>query len=43
MLLTLFKDTSKKSLRGSYPNVENQKEFDYAVQNPEKSLCGFPH
>lgn len=38
MLLTLFKDTSKKSLRGSYPNVENQKEFDYAVQNPEKSL-----
>ncbi|MEM5396476.1 MFS transporter [Staphylococcus gallinarum] len=38
VLLTLFKDTSKKSLRGSYPNVENQKEFDYAVQNPEKSL-----
>ncbi|MGG3571923.1 MFS transporter [Bacillus gobiensis] len=38
VVLTLFKDTSKKSLKGSYPNVENQKEFNYAIQNPKKAL-----
>lgn len=38
VVLTLFKDTSNKSLKGSYPNVENQQEFNYAIQNPKQSL-----
>ncbi|RIP33966.1 MFS transporter [Staphylococcus gallinarum] len=38
VVLLLFKDTSKKSLKGSYPNVETTNEFNYAVQNPKESL-----
>lgn len=38
VVLLLFKDTSKKSLKRSYPNVETTNEFNYAVQNPKESL-----
>ncbi|MCJ0933596.1 MFS transporter [Mammaliicoccus sciuri] len=38
VVLTLFEDTSKKSLKGSYPTVASKKEFVYAVENPKDSL-----
>ncbi|MDT3959370.1 MFS transporter [Staphylococcus kloosii] len=38
VVLTLFTDTANKSLKGSYPNVENQKEYNIAIENPKKSL-----
>jgi MHS family proline/betaine transporter-like MFS transporter len=38
VVLTLFTDTANKSLKGSYPNVENQKEYKIAIENPKDSL-----
>ncbi|MFP4879614.1 MFS transporter [Mammaliicoccus sciuri] len=38
VVLTLFEDTSKKSLKGSYPTVASKKEFVHAVENPKDSL-----
>ncbi|MBO1218249.1 MFS transporter [Mammaliicoccus sciuri] len=38
VILTLFEDTSKKSLKGSYPTVASKKEFVHAVENPKDSL-----
>lgn len=32
VVLTLFEDTSKKSLKGSYPTVASKKEFVHAVE-----------
>ena len=37
-MLTLFKDTSGKSLKGSYPTVASKAEFQEAVENPKDSL-----
>ncbi|MCD8827987.1 MFS transporter [Staphylococcus gallinarum] len=38
VVLFLFKDTSKQSLKGSYPTVATEKEFEMAVENPKDSL-----
>ncbi|MGO3049270.1 MFS transporter [Staphylococcus casei] len=38
VVVFLFKDTSKQSLKGSYPTVANEKEFEIAVENPKDSL-----
>ena len=38
VVLTLFEDTSKKSLKGSYPTVASKKEFVHAAENPKDSL-----
>lgn len=38
VVLTLFEDTSKKSLKGFYPTVASKKEFVHAVENPKDSL-----
>lgn len=38
VVLTLFEDTSKKSLKGSYPTVASKQEFVHAVENPKDSL-----
>ncbi|MCD8842795.1 MFS transporter [Staphylococcus gallinarum] len=38
VVLFLFKDTSKQSLKGSYPTVATKKEFEMAVENPKDSL-----
>ncbi len=38
VVLTLFKDTSGKSLKGSYPTVASKAEFQEAVENPKDSL-----
>ncbi|MCD8826070.1 MFS transporter [Staphylococcus gallinarum] len=38
VVLFLFKDTSKQSLKGSYPTVATEKEFEIAVENPKDSL-----
>ncbi|MBU7216872.1 MFS transporter [Staphylococcus gallinarum] len=38
VVLLLFKDTSKQSLKGSYPTVATEKEFEMAVENPKDSL-----
>ncbi len=38
VVVFLFKDTSKQSLKGSYPTVSNEKEFKIAVENPKDSL-----
>nr|WP_263313962.1 MFS transporter [Mammaliicoccus sp. Marseille-Q6498] len=38
VVATLFVDTSKKSLKGSYPTVSSKKEFAHAVENPKDSL-----
>ncbi|MCG7338496.1 MFS transporter [Staphylococcus sp. ACRSN] len=38
VVLFLFKDTSKQSLKGSYPTVASEKEFEIAVENPKDSL-----
>ena len=34
----LHVSTSHKSLKGSYPNVDNQEDYDYFVENPDKAL-----
>ncbi len=34
----LHVSTAGKSLKGSYPNVSSQKEFDYYAENPKKAL-----
>ncbi|MFP3846840.1 MFS transporter, partial [Priestia filamentosa] len=38
VVLTLFKDTSGKSLKGSYPTVASKAEYKEAVENPKDSL-----
>ncbi|HCW35233.1 MAG TPA: MFS transporter [Staphylococcus sp.] len=38
VVLTLFEDTSKKSLKGSYPTVSSKKDFEHVVKNPEDAL-----
>lgn len=38
IFLTMFKSTSNKSLRGNYPNVENQEEYEDVIQNPKDAL-----
>ena len=38
VVVFLFEDTSKKSLKGSYPTVSSKKEFKHAVENPKDSL-----
>ncbi|WP_323702988.1 MFS transporter [Mammaliicoccus sp. Dog046] len=38
VVVFLFEDTSKKSLKGSYPTVASKKEFKHAVENPKDSL-----
>jgi len=38
VITLLHVSTSGKSLKGSYPNVENDKEFDYYANNPDKAL-----
>src|SRR5699024_10663189 len=38
IFLTMFKSTSNKSLRGSYPNVETQEVFEDVIQNPKDAL-----
>ncbi|MCD8821764.1 MFS transporter [Staphylococcus gallinarum] len=34
----LHVSTAGKSLKGSYPNVQNDKEYEYYANNPEKAL-----
>jgi len=38
IFITMFKSTSNKSLRGSYPNVETQEDYDHVVKNPKDAL-----
>lgn len=38
VILFLFKSTSGKSLKGSYPTVATKSEFKEAVENPEDAL-----
>ncbi|SCT93439.1 proline betaine transporter [Staphylococcus xylosus] len=38
IFITMFKSTSKKSLRGSYPNVETQADYEDVVKNPKDAL-----
>ncbi|WP_436854933.1 MFS transporter [Staphylococcus caeli] len=38
VITLLHVSTSGKSLKGSYPNVEDDKEFDYYANNPDKAL-----
>ena len=38
IFITMFKSTSNKSLRGSYPNVETQADFEDVVKNPKDAL-----
>lgn len=38
VFVTMFKSTSNKSLKGSYPNVETDKEYEEVVNNPEEAL-----
>ncbi|MGE7218630.1 MFS transporter [Priestia koreensis] len=38
VILFLFKSTSGKSLKGSYPTVESKSEYNNAVENPKDSL-----
>ncbi|MFD2210558.1 MFS transporter [Virgibacillus halophilus] len=38
VVLTLFEDTSGKSLKGSYPTVASKAEYKKAVENPKDSL-----
>ena len=38
IFVTMFKSTSNKSLKGSYPNVETDKEYEEVVNNPEEAL-----
>lgn len=38
IFLTMFKSTSNKSLRGSYPNVESEEEYKEVIQNPKDAL-----
>ena len=34
----MFKSTSNKSLRGAYPNVESQSEYEEVIKNPKDAL-----
>lgn len=38
IFITMFKSTSNKSLRGSYPNVETQEDYEDVVKNPKDAL-----
>ncbi|SCS21698.1 proline betaine transporter [Staphylococcus cohnii subsp. cohnii] len=38
IFVTMFKSTSNKSLRGSYPNVESQEDYEDVIQNPKDAL-----
>lgn len=38
IFITMFKSTSNKSLRGSYPNVETQEDYEDVVKNPKDVL-----
>lgn len=38
IFITMFKSTSNKSLRGSYPNVETQADYEDVVKNPKDAL-----
>src|SRR5699024_9584875 len=38
IIVTMFKSTSNKSLRGSYPNVESQEDYEDVIQNPKDAL-----
>lgn len=38
IFLTMFKSTSNKSLRGSYPNVETEEEYEDVIKNPKDAL-----
>lgn len=38
ILLTLHVTTAGRSLKGSYPNVDNDKDFEYAANHPKESL-----
>lgn len=38
IFITMFKSTSNKSLRGSYPNVETQEDYEDVVKNPKNAL-----
>lgn len=38
IFITIFKSTSNKSLRGSYPNVETQEDYEDVVKNPKDAL-----
>lgn len=37
-ILVLFETTSGKALKGSYPTVSNEKEFNHVVKNAEEAL-----
>lgn len=37
-VLFVFEDTSKKSLKGSYPTVANKQDYKEAIENPKDSL-----
>ncbi|MEB7837163.1 MFS transporter [Staphylococcus xylosus] len=38
IFITMFKSTSNKSLRGSYPNVETQEDYEDVLKNPKDAL-----